>query len=165
MVVGFSKVSLTRDVLITGDVVSGNDLEGEALIVGRDCRIDGNAYGGTLTSRAGSVVGGDAHVDLFKGPGTVEGTLGAAHLYPTPDLPPALPAVPGEPDADVKVPKSEAYSLAAGSYDILTLLPGTEAAPTVITLEGGEYHFKKIVQKNFTRLECAAPCDIRVATS
>jgi hypothetical protein len=62
----------------------------------------------------------------------------------------------------VTLAQHQDLTLAAGAYGVVKLSQGSAADPTVLSLSGGIYDLMDLDLGDQSRLECAAPCELRI---
>ena len=112
--------------------------------------------GDTMRLKSGSQLQ-DVSVNTLRGPGLIQGTLTTPVTLPLVSaMPPIPPVTPGS--VDHNIPNDGTLSLDAGNYGLLKV--GKRA---VVTLTGGEYHFREWDLRADAKVYAAAAVVIRVA--
>ncbi|MCC6669411.1 MAG: hypothetical protein IT375_37080, partial [Polyangiaceae bacterium] len=133
------------------------------VVVGAGATLSGSARANRVRVRLGGTVDGDVLTNALTNLGTVTGSVITPLALPLPLSVPELPAIaPGT--ADVTLAPRQDLTLTAGAHRNVTLGLGTQSDPTVLTLAGGVYHFESVSLAGWSVLQCAAPCEVRIAT-
>jgi|GEM_PF-3152160 len=130
-----------------------------------DATIFGNVFGDSVKTSAFAYVSGDVHYNdaKFSSKSLIDGDLYNPLDLPVDDPSPSFPKFTPGVD-DIYVPGAAMQSLPAGDYGMVELAKSkNKSMPTTLTLEGGVYNFKSLTLGRQSRLECLAPCEIRIA--
>ena len=165
VVVGLERVDIDKDVQVTGDVVvvDASEQGHTELTIDKDSVITGTIQADEIRLKQNTTVTGDIHFNqLHESNGSIGGSLVTPLPLPLNVSVPAFP-VPAPGVADVEVDKNDTETLAAGVYRDVELQKGSASDPTVLQLTGGLYEFASFDAKQYSRLECLGPCEVRVA--
>ncbi len=155
---------------VTGDV-GAKDMAHDSWVhqnfethIGYDATLFGNCYGDSLKVSPKAYVSGDVHFNDAKisPKALVDGDLFSPLDLPVEDPSPTFPKFTPGVD-DVYVPGETMQTLPAGDYGMVELAKSkNKTMPTTLKLEGGVYNIKSLTLGRQTRLECLAPCEIRI---
>ena len=173
-IVGMNSVLVDFEGTGVGDIAVIGKCEGKCLkddgvelFVEGKAFIDGDVRADSITLKADTKVLGNAAYNERDGNGAVKGTETTTLALPLPIEVPAFPTFSSGPDL-LEI-KNEHVTLPPGSYGKIKVkkgpAPGDSEAPTLLTLSGGIYNFKKLKIAEYARVECAAPCEIRIHLS
>lgn len=166
-----NSVHLSRNTVVTGNVVANEAASGPTLKAGfelgldRDSRVEGAVAADSLRLDSGSVVTEDASYNSLSNNGSITGSLNTPLALPVFALLPVFHTAaphPGVPD--VVVGAGQTVNLPAGDYGLLDV-----AASGRLVLAGGLYQVRAITLRDGSAcpscaaLDFSAPADVRVA--
>lgn len=169
-VLATNSVHMSRNTLVTGNVVANEAASGPTLKAGfelgldRDSRVVGAVAADSLRLDAGASVTEDASYNTLSNGGTIGGPLHTPLALPVFALLPAFHTAAPRPGApDVVVGAGQTVNLPAGDYGLLDV-----AASGRLVLTGGVYQVREIVLRNGTvcpacaALDFSGPADVRL---
>ncbi len=154
-----SSTAVTGSAIVIQDGTS-NFLSTSEAVMEVSATLTGGLKADKIELKSGARITGNANYNTIVNAGTV-GSSTTPLALPVDVSAPAFPVIASG-SSSTTIAASTQQTLARGSYRDLVLSAGITTNYTVLTLTGGLYQFRTITLGTYSKLLCAAACEIRV---
>lgn len=154
-------VNLNQGVVVNGPVGAGNGQGQLNVVVGNYVTVNGDVFGDHIFLKQGGEIHGVASYNNLDAHQYSTITEGHRSPITVPLAGPSM-ALPSINPGTTNVWQSGPTTLAPGSYGTIQLNTYWNN-PTVVSLQAGVYHIRRLHLSEYTRIECLGPVELRVA--